>query len=144
MKRLCDGGPEAIMGTLIVLWRMARCRLHVLFAKRGNEGALKSNTLDTASETHRLQHKSSQTYRWICQEYNLSPSPDSQEQAGPEKQMLQHRSYNTLPIRSLASSWLEGTKVPPWFKSVTTTKMTKFVILSLILKYSNVDWVLTD
>lgn len=44
-EKLWEGGPDAIMGTLIVPWKMARCPLHVLFPKRGNEEALQTDTL---------------------------------------------------------------------------------------------------
>lgn len=44
MKKLCEGGPEAIMGTLIVLWKMARCPLVRPFSPRKEMKRLSSQT----------------------------------------------------------------------------------------------------
>lgn len=144
--RLCDVGSGAITGPLIVLWKIARCPLYVLFPKRGNEEALQSNTLtqpvrhidcniNPARHTDGYARSTTKVPRQIHRN-----RPGQRSRCCSTEATI-HFQSDPLP----AAGWKEPNKVPHWIKRAATMMMTKlFVMLSLMLKYNKADWVLTN
>lgn len=94
-EEFCKGRLEAIMGAWIVLENFhstGEMPLVCPFPQRGNEESL---LLDTLTQAVRHTDCGINPARHT-DGYARSPSPVSQKKARPQKQMLQHRSYNTL------------------------------------------------
>jgi len=137
----CASGPKAIMGTLIILWKRARCPLCVLFPQGGSEETLPSDKL-----TQPMRHI----------DRNLSPTRHTDGYARRTtqvpRQVLRNRpgqrsrcccTEATIHFQSVplpAADRRQTDKAPSCFKSGITTSMTKlFVVPSLIWKYDTAD-----
>lgn len=139
LARPCPGNSianvfaEAITGTLIVLWKMARCLFYVLFSQRGNEEALQSDTLTQPVRHIDCNISPARHTDWYARSTTKVPCQIHRNRPGQRSRCCCTEAtihFQSVPLP--AAGLKEPEKAPPWLKRVATTGMTKlFVMLSL-------------
>lgn len=122
-EKMHEGGPEAIIGTLIVMWK----------TQKGNEEALQSDTL-TQPVRHidwninPARHTDEYARSTTKVPHQIHRNRPSQRSRCCSTEATTHFQSDPLP----AAGWNEPDKVHPWIKTVTTTRMTKLLSRSAL------------